>query len=227
MKKVMIPGWMSLSPLVKPRFPVHPWHFHPSGTNEFAVEFDENRPLKKPAWGWCSYYAFAEDVTHEKVWSNVEVVSRNRKHLPLDYFVIDDGWCLWGDWDRPIRQDFRMGFQAWGIRLANEGYKTALWFSPYQVDPRLRYRSRASGLDFEKRNWPLVSFAIVKLFDRHMGKIRYALDFKNPDVKKHIRQTIDLFVAEWKIDLLKFDYLYAPFFDPTATLKKHPQRLLN
>lgn len=218
---------MSLSPLVKPRFPFHPWHFHPSGTNDLVVEFDENQSLKKPARGWCSYYAFAEDVTHEKVWSNVEVVSRVRKHVPLDYFVIDDGWCLWGDWDRPDPSRFPHGISGLGQQLANEGYKSALWFSPYQVDPLSDIVKAHPDWILKRGNDPLVSFAFLKLFDQHVGKIRFALDFKNPDVKKHIRQTIDLFVAEWNIDMLKFDYLYAPFFHPTATLEEASSEIID
>jgi len=226
MKKVVIPGWMSLSPLVKPRISIHPWHFHPSGSNNFSVEFDENLPLKKPAWGWCSYYAFAEDVTDKKIWSNVEVVSKNRKHLPLDYFVIDDGWCLWGDWDRPDKSRFPDGISGFGKRLANEGYKIALWISPYQVDPVSHIVKEHPDWILRQGNEPLVSFAFCKLFDRPVGKLRFALDYKNPQVKKHIRQTIDLFVAEWKIDMLKLDYLYAPFFDPTATLEQASAELV-
>jgi hypothetical protein len=43
---------------------------------------------------------------------------------------------------------------------------------------------------------------------------RYLLNFDLPEVKSYTKKYLKLAVEKWGVDLIKLDFLYAPYFDP-------------
>jgi alpha-galactosidase len=52
--------------------------------------------LKEEICGWCSWYRFEKDISKENL---INEATRQKKiHPEIEYILIDDGWCSWGDW---------------------------------------------------------------------------------------------------------------------------------
>jgi hypothetical protein len=160
------------------------------------------------------YYAFETRITEEKIMGNVYFVAEHRQKVPLEYFIVDDGWCLWGDWIYPNMDRFPTGVKGIGQKIRAEGFKLGLWYCPYQVDPKARIAKEHPEWIATRDGKPVVGFAAVNVGEFHFGQVKYLLDFKNEDVKNYIRQCIDMFVQEWKVELLKLDYLFGPYLYP-------------
>lgn len=214
MGKELIAGWNALAPISKPSIRFHPWNFNPFGGNDFWVEIPDHKLLKKPVSGWCSYYAFGENVSESKIWSNVQLVARDKKNLPLNYFIVDDGWCFWGDWTEPDLQKFPSGLRSLSLKIREEGFEMGIWFSPFQVDPKSKLIKDHPDWVVRKNGKPVVGFCAFDLFGWKSVNVRYLLDFKNPRVYEYLISVVDLFAADWGVGLIKLDYMYAPYFYP-------------
>lgn len=220
MRRELIPGWTSLSPLTRPQILYQPWNYNPHGGNDFWVEFPENLKHKKPVSGWCSYCAFGENINEEKVWSNVEFFDKQRNKIPIEYILLDDGWCEWGDWEDADVSKFSNGLCSYIKKIKKVGFEVGIWLSPFQVSPRSKLIQQYPGWLVLQNGKRVVSFSGVNLFGLKFGETKYLLDFKNPAVKKYIFSAIDRFIQEWNVGLVKLDYLYAPYFDPNFSEKE-------
>ena len=67
----------------------------------------KNFKLKSKISGWCSWYAFGPSISHKLILRQAKIAKKLR--LKLNYILIDDGWCLSGDWLNPYKQLFPQG----------------------------------------------------------------------------------------------------------------------
>ena len=111
---------------------------------------------------WCSWYALGAFINPQNLLNQASLIKKH--HLPIQYFLIDDGW-----------------HEAWLKDLTSElhrlGFKVGLWYAPFTKHKHLPLRS-----------------------------------------------TLHRLILVNKLDLLKLDFLYKPYFstqsaNPSQTLQ--------
>ncbi|GMH77251.1 hypothetical protein TL16_g07346 [Triparma laevis f. inornata] len=85
----------------------------------------------QPAVGWCSWYEYYENITHDVIVDNCDGLKKSS--LNPKTVVVDDGYMkAWGDWN-DLKSGFEdMGKTAEGIRA--KGFVPGLWIAPFAVD---------------------------------------------------------------------------------------------
>lgn len=166
--------------------------------------------LKRKIRYWCSWYAFGQDISHEKIMKVIDIIGMH--NLKISHVIVDDGWTRWGDWHTPDINKFP-NMKSTVENISKASLRSGLWFAPFLASKRsLLYKLHP--------NW----------FIRHRGKLvngvnvhptidwllpkKYLLDFSLVKVRKYMTSFIDLAVVKWKVKLLKIDFLYAIYFDP-------------
>ncbi len=150
---------------------------------------------KPPISYWCSWNTFGSHIDEQKI---LEAVEYNR-----DIILIDDGWTTWGDWNAPNQAKFSRGMANVVADLHSTGKKAGIWFAPYLA-------SSNSALFHTHHNWfhTNVPHFPSPCFNRRL------LNCETSEVKKYIHATIKMFVEDWQVDLIKLDFLFAPYFSP-------------
>ena len=133
------------------------------------------------------------------------------KELPLidaaakagcNYYVIDAGWYAeltetWWDsvgaWE-PSKTRFPDGLQDLMGKIKSKGMIPGLWVEPEVVGIK-------SPLKDKPDNWFLMRGG-----KRIIDNSRYMLDFRNPEVRKHMTEVIGRLVKTYGIGYFKFDY---------------------
>lgn len=216
-------GWQSWSP------PYQTWHGLPRWDySPFPHHFDQqtlksSRVIKHKIIYWCSWYAHATNIDDQVIRKTVEVIRKNK--LPITHLLIDDGWTTWGDWLSPDPTKFS-DFK-WTIRhIHKAGYKVGLWFSPFLADKTSKlYQSHPEWfIKYKKRH--IQGLKTMPIWESLMPQ-RYLLDFSLPEVQRFTKQYLKQAVLDWGVDLLKLDFLYAPYFDPNHLTPHIPASHLN
>ena len=89
--------------------------------------------------GWCSWYSFLEQVSEADILRNLEYLATDRSEMPLEYIQIDDGYeARVGDWLSP-NERFPRGMKILADAIRVQGFKPAIWLSPFIVAQDSRY----------------------------------------------------------------------------------------
>lgn len=190
--------------------------FHKKG--EFSINPVKSPKLKKPAYGWCSWYIYGQDINEEKILTQSKLIvsHKNRRNLPLEYILIDDGWCTWGDWLIENRHKFPKGLKNISKKIKGLKLKPGVWIAPFLVDPK-------SLLALEHPDWlvrkndRLVEGVNLTPWDRYFPYKKWILNIKNPQVIKYLDDSIEYLVKDCGFELIKLDFLYSIFFDPNLS----------
>lgn len=214
--------WQSWSP-VRPNYfhwPIRDYSPVPqiAPENQKPVGFK----LKPPISGWCSWYAFGGNINNERLLSTAKKLKS--KYSSLQYFLIDDGWCRWGDWNSPDQTKFP-DFSQTLANVTQTGFQIGLWFAPFLIDPKSAIVTAHSDWLVRNKNGALVNGWQVFPFDNFFSK-KYLLDFSKAPAKKYIYDSISRAIREWHVSLLKLDFLYAPYFDPSISDDLLPTKYL-
>jgi len=175
-----------------------------------ADRMDARVPDAAPT-GWCSWYHYFTDVTAADVRENVAAV--DDWTAPLDVVQVDDGYqTAFGDWTTLADGfDDPAGLFA---DVAAAGHTPGLWLAPFYVQAD-------ADLATDHPEWLVTADGDpVSATPRH-GPM-YALDATHPEVETWLRETFETIVAEWGVEYLKLDFLYAAALpgerhDETAT----------
>jgi alpha-galactosidase len=86
---------------------------------------------KKPVVGWCSWFAFLDNIDEEKIKHTADVISKKLKPFGLEYLQIDDGYQqnpigLPNTW-LTANKKFPSGLQNLASYISNLGLKPAIW----------------------------------------------------------------------------------------------------
>jgi alpha-galactosidase len=153
--------------------------------------------------GWCSWYRHYRNIDEETIERNLSWLAEHRQSLPLDVFLVDDGYeQKVGDWYPPWP-----GFPGGPARLAakarDRGLTPGLWIAPFVAEA-------SSRLAKEHPDWILRS-AVGR--PRSIGLLGsntpFALDATHPAVLDHLSGLVETAVGEWGFGALKLDFLYA------------------
>ncbi len=154
--------------------------------------------------GYSSWYNHYQDIDENMIMSDL-----NNAHNILnkgDVFQIDDGWEPFiGDWLDTDKNKFPNGLKPIIDNIHEKGYIAGLWLAPFVAE-------KNSEMYKKHPNWfYLVDNKPFKMGCNWSGF--YALDIDNEEVKDYLTKVFDKVFNEWKIDLVKLDFLYgvAPF----------------
>jgi len=214
--------WQSWSPIKPSIFRMPRWDYSPVALQNHQDQISHARERKKIT-GWCSWYAFGKQIDHHLIIA--QAIKIKELGLPIEYILIDDGWAQWGDWNEPDRTRFPKGIHGLVKELKQLGFSVGLWIAPFLCEPYSEFARHHPEWIVKSSNnsfFPgLQSFPGEKFFPWK----KYLLDCKNDVVIQHIYQRIDE-ILNWGIDLLKLDFLYAPYFDPSILDDEIPYNTL-
>ena len=218
-KRLLETGWQSWSyESYYASYPIQiPSCIYPPKKYEILPKIEiESIKLKKPATGWCSWYSYGWEISEAKIMRNAQWISEN-KQIPLEYVLIDAGWCLWGDWliDNPKR--FPDGLKSTVKKIHNLGLKAGVWVGPLMVHPNSKIAKQHPEW-LVKENGHFVDGFRLTSFDRFFPYKKYILDIKNVEVQNYINESIVRLVEEVGVDMLKFDFMYAIYHDPKLSI---------
>ncbi len=153
--------------------------------------------------GWCSWYHFFQDITADKMRTNLQAATEMRPAVPLQLFQIDDGFeAQIGDWF-----DFSPGFPEGVAPLASEiraaGLTPGLWLAPFIVHPKSKLaRQHPDWLLRNRWRLPVNAGFVWDAFNR-------SLDLTHPEALDYAYQVVSTAAREWGYPYLKLDFLYA------------------
>lgn len=169
-------------------------------------DHNEARPMEKGlTCGWCSWYHYYANISHDLLSANVGILENSMSSIDFNVCLIDDGYMTaWGDWTslKPGKFVKDGGMRVLADTIRAKGMKPGIWLAPFACD-------KFSNLARDHPDW-----IIRNDYGRHSnsancGKFFYGLDATNPEVLKHVYDTIRRAVDDWGFDVLKLDFLYA------------------
>ncbi len=218
-KKLHQSGWQSWSNAVSKaaKFPLFNYlpknkkHHFPKLKNFLSV-------LKKPTYGWCSWYAFGESISEKKILEQAKHLLRlNSDHnLSLDYVLVDGGWSAWGDWQKPNKTKFPRGIKNTSKEIKKLGLKPGIWMAPFLVDPRSEIATKHPDWLVRHKGKLVDGFKLTGI-DGLLPHRKWILNIKNTAVKKYLSDSVKYLVETCGYELLKLDFLYGIYFDPNIS----------
>jgi alpha-galactosidase len=163
--------------------------------------------------GWCSWYNLYASITPDNLREHLQAAAafRDRHGVPLEVFLIDDGFNPeMGDW-----LDFRPTFPRGVAPLLAEaealGFTPGLWIAPFMVGNRSR-------LAADHPEWlvrdaqtgaPWVEMRFYGEFRWHKRSEEYhVLDVTHPDAAAYIAEVFRTWRHEWGARYFKTDFMH-------------------
>lgn len=169
-------------------------------------------PAVRPAkTGWCSWYWYGPSITAGVVSEELAAMAKISAQLPLRVFLIDGGWCRWGDWLEPNREKFPQGLAVWGKRIRRSGFEPGLWWAPVMCRPNAQVvREHPDWLLRDQTGRPVEVRKITAsaVVDTAGGWGTYGLDPTHPQVQDYLATVARTMVKKWGFSYLKVDFLY-------------------
>ncbi|MCA9382438.1 glycosyltransferase, partial [Candidatus Dojkabacteria bacterium] len=213
-------GWQSWS--TKPnsliRLPTR--NYSPGKDNYICASTKGRSSDSRKIYGWCSWYAYHNDINASKIFKQADFIKEHSRHLPLEYLILDDGWTKWGDWLQTDTSKFPGGLSSVAAYLKERDLKLGIWLAPFLAE-------KDSQVFIDHPDWFVTyngvlteGFKAIPVIDSYWNFRRYILDITNLDVQDYLHSCIDSLVKTYDIDMLKLDFLYAPYFDKSLTSKE-------
>ena len=223
MAHLKITGWQSWTPCKYHSFLKRQCDYSPHGVNSWFVS--PAKSLKKPAIGWCSWYAFGKHIDEAKILSNSIEFAKYKVKQKNKYILIDDGWTVWGDWKSYNSTAFPRGIKYVAQEISKLGLKPGIWIAPFLVDnkslfahlnPNLLVRGNHGFVDGFRQlpiSWPFAKKPI--------------LDIESHRTLTYLKNCIANLIENWGIELLKIDFLYAIYFNPVYKSSEIPDQIMH
>lgn len=171
--------------------------------NEYCSQLKLPRRASQRATAWTSWHNYYTAISGTTARENLNTLASHR--LPLDYFLVEDGWQSGlGDW-LESNEKFSTGMKALAAEIHAAGYRAGLWLAPFVCN-------RESGVFQQNPQWLLRNSRRKPVRAGYNSRWHgwfYALDFYAPGFKEYLRQVLETVQEKWDYDLLKLDYLYA------------------
>jgi alpha-galactosidase len=162
--------------------------------------------------GWCSWYNLYAAITEENILEHLGAARafRDRHQVPLDIFLIDDGFTPeMGDW-LEVKPQFPRGMKPLLGDIRAAGFTPGLWIAPFMVGNRSRlYREHP---EWVVRDWttggPLAQMTFYGEFRWHKrSEEYYILDVTHPEAVAYIRQVFRTWAQDWGAAYFKTDFM--------------------
>ena len=169
-------------------------------------DHNDARAMEKGlTYGWCSWYHYYENIDHDSLSKNAHVLNKSKSKIGFNLCLVDDGYMTsWGDWTslKPGKFVNEGGMRVLADAIRSKGMQPGVWLAPFACD-------KNSKLAKDHPDWIIRNDSGRYANSANCGKFFYGLDATNPEVRKHVYDTIYRAVHEWGFDVLKLDFLYA------------------
>ena len=169
-------------------------------------DHNDARAMEKGlTYGWCSWYHYYENIDHDSLSKNAHVLNKAKSKIGFNLCLVDDGYMTsWGDWTslKPGKFVKEGGMRVLADAIRSKGMQPGVWLAPFACD-------KNSKLAKDHPDWIIRNDSGRYANSANCGKFFYGLDATNPEVRKHVYDTIHRAVHEWGFDVLKLDFLYA------------------
>ncbi len=192
----------------------------------FSLFYKSNRDAglfnrSRPALAWDSWYALFNQIEENRL---LAILWEYKvREIPLDYFIIGQGYEVQaGDWTTHS-SSFPGGLPRVIKAISEAGYKPGITLSPFICSSKSQiFRERLELMARDNKG------RLIKVGKSHdQGGSLYLLDLYNPQVINHIKRTIKTMTIEWKVALLKMDYLFAAGLNRGAHSKRTRAQAMN
>lgn len=224
-KAINVAGWQSWS------YPGHrsrglpKRYFSPFGQDKFV--FTPKKITRKRAiTGWCSWHWFGSNINQDIILNQAKFIAKNRRTFPVEYILVDDGWCKWGDWLEPDTKKFPLGMKHLAQDIKKLGLKPGIWIAPFLAAFSSHLFHRYPEWFTRDSHGNIVEGTKVGPLDFMIPSKRGILDLRNPKVQTYLKKVIDS-LEDWGYQLVKLDFLYAGHYNPTFLTSEKPDQLLN
>ena len=101
---------------------------------------------KKPIVGWCSWFAYLDNIDEEKIKHAADVLSKKLKPFGLEYLQMDDGYQqnpigAPDTWLQPNKK-FPSGLQSLSSYISHAGLKPSIWTNVSFADSAAAFRNK-------------------------------------------------------------------------------------
>lgn len=160
--------------------------------------------------GWCSWYNHYAMITPERLRSELAGAAsfRNQHQVPLDVFLVDDGFTPeMGDW-LEFKPDFPHGIAPLVRDIADAGFTPGLWIAPFMVGNRSKlYAEHPDWVVQDVAGGPLVQYRFYGEFRWHKrSEEYYILDITHPDAAAYIARVFRTW-RSWGAGYFKTDFM--------------------
>lgn len=173
-----------------------------------TAEERAGRFARSPVSGWLGSRSHLGDISEPVVLASLAEI--RKRDVPLDYFLIGDGWQReTGDWLTPSSQ-FPKGMKKIATAVKESGYRPGLWIAPYVC-------GRWSEVYRRHRDWLLRDEngrSVRAGWNGKWGGTFYALDVYNPAFRDYLREVFRVALEDWGFEAVMTDFLYAAALKP-------------
>lgn len=182
---------------------------------ELRLEDYPDRP-QKTVQGWCSWHHFGRRINEKLVLDQVRKIREGMTTSERGnfYILIDDGWSRWGDWEGRGNGQFPSEMGETAEKLKTMGFRPGIWMAPFLVDPGSKLAVDHPDWLIEDRLGRKMEGMMQTPVDRHLGYKKWMIDIRKEPARQYLHQVMDRIVNNWGYELVKMDFLYAPYFYP-------------
>ena len=182
--------------------------------NRFALllkKYSGPRKLPKSFSGFCSaYYHQGNKVGEDDVLKELSIIDTWPNNKRFDYFQIDAGYSVWGDW-LESRNSFPLGMKQVTFAIKKRGMKAGIWLAPFVASPYSNLYKKHPEWFLKNKKGEAFEGRLTSPFDiLPMSKLR-VLDVTQLAVQRHLAKVIKYFVRQG-FEFLKLDFLYPVCF---------------
>jgi alpha-galactosidase len=163
--------------------------------------------------GWCSWYNLYAAIDEAAILDHLAAARRfrDRSAVPLDIFLIDDGFTPeMGDW-LDVKPQFPRGLAPLVADIEAAGFTPGLWIAPFLVGNRSHLFAQHPDWLVQDRDTagPLVHSRFYGEFRWHKRSEEYhVLDVTHPDAEAYIRDVFRTWRG-WGVGYFKTDFMLA------------------
>ncbi|MFX1314974.1 MAG: glycoside hydrolase family 36 protein [Promethearchaeota archaeon] len=161
--------------------------------------------------GWCSWYYYYTKITQEDIIKNLKFFTKNKEHLPIDFFQLDDGYFTEiGDFNI-INSKFSNGLWWLFQNIKQSGFKGGIWTAPF-------FAVKKSTLFKNHRSWFLTRSNKLLRTCLNWGASQYSLDLTNIEVLQFLNDFFSKLIFAFKenhndsinhsVEFFKIDFLH-------------------
>ena len=144
----------------------------------------EARKDSKTSYHWCSYNEFKHDFGYDNLTELLTTLDGIDPRIPLDTILINDSYCVHGDWLEPNDQ-WPKGMENAARDIFQRRYRAGIWVAPFMASEESKiFRRHKNWLIKDMNGDPILEWE----FSRDEGGKHYALDGSHPDVQRYIQK---------------------------------------
>jgi hypothetical protein len=203
-------GWQSWSPLNPKPLKLPLWDYSPTQSLATLNQKPKGFRLKSPISYWCSWYAHGDRINEQTIHHTIKSLPTHSQRFT--HCLIDDGWCEWGDWQTPDPHQFATGIKPLSKLANGNNIKLGIWLSPFLASPKSKVFQKHSDWFLRNKNGHYIngfhSYPLLKNLNP-----KYILNFSLPSVQNYLYDSLHKIIVDWGVQLLKLDFLYAPYLE--------------